>query len=234
LQKIGASFADDGAVETQTDSTAPNSPNMYVCYKHRGSGNGKIFRLWFSGASPQEDWYIGQSGIYKENSTYWDSLYDATAFRTFNRDLTTWRRHEIYQYGGSDTVATNYASTSFWIDGTAQNYELYNGGNPVTPNPTGLPCMRTTQTVRNCEFNWPNSTDSGDTQQFADIYQDWTAARVEITFANGKVEIQPCKSWSDTSIEIICNLGEGNSGSATLRVRSASNAVLASQSITVP
>lgn len=229
LQKVGASFADPGALEALTDSstTVPNDGVMFMVFKHRGDGDGKIFRWWKTGqGSSGNDYYIGSSGVFREDS-YWTNVIDAVAFKTFNRDLTTWRRWVVYQTRGT-------TGTTISIDGTLQDYEAYNGGNPILPRPSGLPCMPTTENNRGVEFNWPNSTDSGGTQQFADIFVDFTPARVEITGANGEVEIQPVHSWTDSEIVIIGNIGEMNAGTGTLRVRNASDSIIHTASVTVP
>lgn len=69
---------------------------------------------------------------------------------------------------------------------------------------------------------------------YTDIYADWTAARVEITGANGKVETQPVVSWANTAIQIAVNLGEMSAGAATVRVYNSANSVIHTQSVTLP
>jgi hypothetical protein len=74
-------------------------------------------------------------------------------------------------------------------------------------------------------LTWPNSLDAGGNFDFADVYVDFTAARVEISDGT-KTEIQPVTAWSPASIQFVFNKGELTGGPATLYVYDANDVQL--------
>lgn len=215
LRKISESFAEGGYLMIQTpDSTSiPEDSNGYISYKHRGSGGGKIMRWWQNGTgSSGQNWYVGATALVTEGGGSPTGWYD-----NWTRSTTTFEHHELFMRQGDASM--------MFVDGmqilfTSNENETFN---LLTSPP---------DSSRDLLMSWPNSVDSGGQYDTADIYVDWTEARV-MCVQGGVSEVQPVKSWADGAVQIIFNKGELSAGAATLSVYDASSAVLASQEITV-
>jgi hypothetical protein len=85
---------------------------------------------------------------------------------------------------------------------------------------------------KSTHMTWPNSVDDGIAREFADIYLDFTAARVEVTDGS-KTEIQVLTSWADGEINGVFNQGELSPGPGTRNVYNASDAVIKTESVTI-
>lgn len=221
LRKSSTSFAETGYIEIATDanSAIPTSPNAYMCYKHRGTGNGKIVRWWRTGLGASgKNWYAGSGGIFRES----DWPYDATAsYQQSIRHATHWSRHEFVLHTSGSKMR---------VDGTNITFGVYTGGSPSTVST--LPLINSDDSGRSLEITWPNSVDSGGAFEYADIYYDFTPARVEV-HQGTKREIQLVTEWTDTKITCAFNQGELEAGEATVKVYNASDAEIHSASVMV-
>lgn len=223
LRKLGDTFADAGYI--QIDINCPTPADIYICYKARGGDGAKIWRLWHDDDS--HDVFLGTGGIFRDDRGSGSWPYDGTAFFSgastgFQDSATTWNRHEL--------ILSVANQSRFRCSGTVVSCEVYIGGNPTTDST--IPMVTSADNGQAVHMTWPNSVDSGIAREYADMYVDFTAARVEVS-NGGKTEVQPLSSWAAGQINGVFNKGELSAGSATLRVYSASDAVIHTASVTV-
>jgi hypothetical protein len=223
LRKVGNSFADEGGIIV--DVTLPTPAEAYVCYKARGGTDGsKIFRYWI--ASDDGNFFLGTGGIQRDDPQgSWP--FDSTAFTSGSstgwQDSTTdWNRHELILHVANESKLR--------VSGTAVTFECYTGGNPS--NESTLPMITSTDNGEQVHLTWPNSVNDGLVRDYADVYVDFTAARVEVTDGS-KTEIQVLTSWADTEINGVFNKGELSSGAGTRYTYNASDAVIKTESVTI-
>lgn len=216
MSRTGSGFASEGSISILSDnaSPVPTSPQGYFCFKQRMTlpPNGKYFRWWKN----------GQGG----------GFYTRPGFAT--RDYNG--ASDIVGDGGPDTPT--FTRSEWFIHPTATYNRVgqtivHWGGRFGWPLPSDtIPLFAPTDTMRDGWWMWMDALDSGVVGEVADIYFDWTAARVEIN--QGSVaEIQILTSWSATSIAYRFNKGQLASGAATLKVYNASDVVIFTMSVTV-
>lgn len=223
FRKAGNSFADEG--EVLADVTLATPADTYICYKTRGGDGAKIFRLWH--VNDSHDVFLGTGGIFRDDRGGGSWPYDSTAFFSgastgWQDSATTWNRHEL--------ILSVASQSRLRVSGTLVVCEVYIGGNPTTDST--IPMITSDDNGQAVHLSFPNSVDDGINRDFADIYIDYTAARVEVTDGS-KTEIQVLTSWADTQINGVFNKGELSSGAGTRYTYNASDAVIKTESVTI-
>jgi hypothetical protein len=202
----------------------PVSSAGFLAFKAWRKNNGKMYRF-FQSSNGNKNWIFNVDSIYRESEwiSGWGNAYHSMASEVW---------HDI-KIALRPTSTPDVDTTSVvWIDGTQ-----FTKNGRLT-----FPLSNVIDTQRGSEHGFATSLDNsinggatpapGSDMRFADIYLDFTEARVELA-QGSKRELQPITSWADGAITVAANIGELTPGQATLNVYNASGGVLYSTSVTV-